>query len=200
MTVGNKKFSLVVAASTNNAIGRKGQLPWHLPGDLKFFEQLTSDTADPSSNKNSQKQNAVIMGRRTWESIPVKYRPLRNRLNIVLTSQPEYKSDGLGAQTMVCRSLQDAVNQLQQRQDIDKIFICGGGNVYAEAMEHPDCDKVYLTRVGTAVDDCDAFFEMHPEFTMLAESEMDAILKQFLPRKRVENGIEYEFQIYQKSN
>lgn len=56
-----------------------GTLPWQLPGDMAYFKELTSRTADPA------KQNAVVMGRKTWESIPAKFRPLRGRLNVVLT-------------------------------------------------------------------------------------------------------------------
>ena len=75
-----RSFSLVVAATVPDfGIGFNGSIPWRIPEDLKFFKDTTTFT------KDNQKQNAVIMGRKTWESIPSKYRPLPSRLNIVLT-------------------------------------------------------------------------------------------------------------------
>ena len=75
-----RNFSLVVAATEPEfGIGLDGSIPWRIPEDLKFFKETTTFTKDES------KQNAVIMGRKTWESIPSKYRPLPSRLNIVLT-------------------------------------------------------------------------------------------------------------------
>ena len=72
-------FQLVVAATRKLGIGKSGSMPWKLPGDMAYFKDITSKTAD------SSKQNAVIMGRKTWESIPPKFRPLPGRINVVLT-------------------------------------------------------------------------------------------------------------------
>lgn len=72
-------FQIVVAATRKLGIGKGGTMPWKLPGDMAYFKELTSRTADPS------KQNAVVMGRKTWESIPPKFRPLPGRVNVVLT-------------------------------------------------------------------------------------------------------------------
>ena len=74
------KFDLIVAADQNLGIGLNGDLPWKLKGDLKYFRNLTIQTQDRN------KINAVIMGRTTWESIPDKFRPLPNRLNIILSN------------------------------------------------------------------------------------------------------------------
>jgi dihydrofolate reductase len=77
-----KGFSVVVAATTTNGIGVGGKLPWSLPQEMARFKKLTSIT------QQKNKTNAVIMGRKTFESIPQKFRPLKDRLNIVLTTQP----------------------------------------------------------------------------------------------------------------
>lgn len=77
-----KTFSLVVASTQKGGIGLNGNLPWKkIPGDMAFFRKVTSTTTDPTL------QNAVIMGRKTWESIPSKFRPLPGRLNVILTRQ-----------------------------------------------------------------------------------------------------------------
>ena len=74
-----KGFQLVVAATRAMGIGLSGSMPWRLPGDMAYFKELTSTAGSPKL------QNAVIMGRRTWESIPEKHRPLPGRINIVLS-------------------------------------------------------------------------------------------------------------------
>lgn len=80
-----RRFSIIVAATKEQGIGFKGKLPWHLPKEMNKFKQITSTTTQPNL------QNAVIMGRKTFECIPSKFRPLTNRLNIILSSQPQAK-------------------------------------------------------------------------------------------------------------
>eukprot|EP01043_Picozoa_sp_COSAG02_P013258 COSAG02_NODE_527_length_20704_cov_120.745462_10_plen_104_part_00 len=76
-------LSVIVAASRGSwGIGKDGGIPWQLPGDMAHFRKVTLETVDP------ERQNAVVMGRRTWESIPPKFRPLAGRINIVLTRTP----------------------------------------------------------------------------------------------------------------
>ena len=72
-------FNIIVAVDSKNGIGKKGNLPWSFSADMKRFKEITSTTKDKS------KQNAVVMGRKTWNSIPEKFRPLPGRLNLVLT-------------------------------------------------------------------------------------------------------------------
>ena len=74
--------SVIVATSKDWGIGKDGDVPWRLPGDLAHFRKVTLGTVDP------ERQNAVVMGRRTWESIPPKFRPLKGRVNVVLTRAP----------------------------------------------------------------------------------------------------------------
>lgn len=118
-------ISLIVAASTNNAIGKNNELLWRLPNDMKFFKQTT--WAMP-----------VIMGRKTFESLQGK--PLNGRLNIIITRQQGFEANGV----KVVGSLEAAI-ALSAANDYKECFVIGGGEIYAMAM--PIAHKIYLTRV-----------------------------------------------------
>jgi dihydrofolate reductase/thymidylate synthase len=145
------EFAIVVAADAERGIGKDGDLPWHLPGDLAYFKALTTETSTPG------KRNAVIMGRKTWESIPPRFRPLQRRLNAVVTRQPGYAiPDGV----VRADSLDDALRQVTApplAATVERVFVVGGGAIYAEAITHPACARVYLTRIEASFS-CDTFF------------------------------------------
>ncbi len=128
-------ISLIVAASTNNAIGKNNQLLWHLPNDLKFF-------------KNTTWAMPVAMGRKTFESLGGK--PLNGRLNIIITQQKNWKFEGV----VVVHSIEDAVF-LAQSHDYKEIMIAGGGEIYQQAIVK--ADRIYLTRVQIEMEG-DTFF------------------------------------------
>lgn len=159
------QFQLVVAAAAgSNGIGRAGGLPWQLSGDLAYFRELTGRTRDPA------KQNAVIMGRKTWESIPAKYRPLKGRINVVLSrgsaaGRPaeDRENDQSVANCAPVRpaggmegahqapSLESALEWLassEQVSRVESVFVIGGGQVYADAIKSPLCTAIHLTQVG----------------------------------------------------
>jgi dihydrofolate reductase len=127
--------SLIVAAGTNNAIGKDNQLLWHLPKDLQFFKQTT--WAMP-----------VVMGRKTFESLGGK--PLNGRVNIIITRQKDWSHEGVVA----VHSLADALF-FAKESDYNEVFIAGGGEIYAQAMSQ--ANKIYMTRVDTVIDG-DTFF------------------------------------------
>lgn len=140
-------ISLVVAASTNNVIGKDNQLLWSLPNDMKFF-------------KNTTWAMPVLMGRKTFESLG---KPLAGRLNIVITRQKNWKPAG----ATIVHSLEEAL-AAAKHEDYKEAFVIGGGEIFKEAMNK--ADRIYLTRVD-AVLEGDAFF---PEidtskWTMVAE-------------------------------
>lgn len=146
----NHPIYIIVATDRNNGIGIRGDLPWRLKKDLKFFQETTTKT------KNPDRQNMVIMGRTTWESIPEKHQPLKNRHNVILTRNPDYKAEGAA----IYHSLDEAIASADDQ--IENIFIIGGGKVYAEAINHPQLTGIYVTRIDSEYN-CDAFFPKIPK-------------------------------------
>ena len=132
--------SLIVAVSENKVIGKDNDLVWHLPTDMKFFKDTT-------------KGHFVIMGRRNYESIPHKYRPLPNRTNVIVTRQDDYKAEGC----LVVNSVEEAIELAQKAGDTEP-FVIGGGQIYKYAIENNLVDRIYLTRVHTEIDG-DTYFE-----------------------------------------
>jgi len=127
-------ISLVVAAATNNVIGKAGQLPWNLPNDMKFFKNVTWGMP-------------VIMGRKTFESLG---KPLPGRKNIIISRQPGLKIDG----AVVVKSLEDATF-LVKEMDVKEMMVIGGGEIFKTVFEK--AGRIYLTRV-EASPEGDAYF------------------------------------------
>ena len=119
-------MEIVVAMTSNHVIGQNGDMPWHLPADLVHFKELTSG-------------HAIIMGRRTWESIG---KPLPNRLNIVVTRQKDYAAEDV----TVVHSLEDGI----VAAGTQRIFLVGGGEMYKEAL--PIASKMHITRIDALID------------------------------------------------
>lgn len=126
-------------------------MPWHLSADLKYFAKTTTP-------------HAVIMGRKTWESIPDKYRPFKNRLNIVLTRQNDYE---LPEGVLRADSLDGALNLADDHKR--EAFVIGGGRVFTEAIEHGECREIYITQIKKTFD-CDTHFPLlPPRFTRIQQ-------------------------------
>ncbi|PKI59503.1 hypothetical protein CRG98_020134 [Punica granatum] len=136
-------------------IGKDGKLPWKLPSDMKFFKELTMGTSEPG------KKNAVIMGRKTWESIPSEYRPLAGRLNVVLTRSGSFDI-ATAENVLICGSMSSAVELLASSPyclSIEKVFVIGGGEIYREALNAPQCDTIHITEIDASIE-CDTFIPM----------------------------------------
>ncbi|MHC4836736.1 MAG: dihydrofolate reductase [Planctomycetota bacterium] len=138
-------FALIVAMDRGRGIGRDGSMPWHLPGDLRLFADLTKGEhrLDPA-----RLRNRVIMGRRTWESLPPSFRPLPDRINLVLSRRSGLALEG----ATVVGSLDEAL-----AAPGGEAFVIGGGEIYALALAHPGCRRLHLTEVDARYP-CDAFF------------------------------------------
>ncbi len=134
-------ISLIAAVAENRAIGRDNDLIWNLPDDMQFFKEKTLG-------------KMVVMGRKNYESIPEKYRPLPKRTNVIVTRKRNYPAPNC----LVVNSLEEA---LAQKGNHDEISIIGGGEIYKLALEKDLVDVMYITEVHESFQDADAFF---PEF------------------------------------
>jgi dihydrofolate reductase len=161
------KLSLIAAVSRNGAIGRDNDLLWKESADRKHFVATT-------------RGHAVVMGRRTWESLPPRFRPLPGRRNIVVTRSAGF--DAPGAET--ADSLQTALLRLQAQP---QVFVIGGAQLYAQAL--PRADELVLTEIDAAFDGADTFF---PDFDRSRFVEMARE-----PRVAAD-GTRYAFVTYQR--
>jgi dihydrofolate reductase len=159
-------ISLVVAAAENNAIGKNNQLLWHLPADLKFF-------------KNTTWGMVVIMGRKTFEAVN---KPLPGRINIVITTQSDWKADN----TWTASSLDDALRQAETT-NCKEIFIIGGGEIYKQSMAI--ADKIYLTRVHANLDGDTFFPEMNGKWALASNTDF---------KKDEKHAYDFSFQVWEK--
>ena len=134
-------LSLIAAVARNRVIGKNNQLLWHLPEDMKHFREVT-------------RGKPVIMGRKTWESLPEKFRPLPERHNIVVSRNLDYKAPGA---TLVS-SLEDAIDLTRSA---DETFVIGGETLYRQALAQ--AHRLYLTEIDQNYEG-DAFFpEVSPK-------------------------------------
>ncbi len=162
-------LSFVVAASTNNAIGKNNQLLWHLPNDLKFL-------------KNKTWAMPVLMGRKSFESLGNK--PLNGRINIILTSNKNFKKDSV----VVVHNMNDALF-FAKENDYKEIMILGGAKVYSDTIN--DVDNIYITRVHHVFDDADAFIPAIDEKKWKLVSNEDHF-------KDDKHAYDYSFQLWQR--
>ncbi|KAM0906714.1 hypothetical protein ACQ4PT_016599 [Festuca glaucescens] len=147
-----RNYQVVVAATRDMGIGKDGVLPWKLPADLKFFKELTLTTSDPA------KKNAVIMGRKTWKSIPLKARPLPGRLNVILTRSGSFDF-ATAENVVICGSMNSALELLASTPyclSIEKVFMIGGGQILRDSLNGPACEAIHLTDIQSDIE-CDTF-------------------------------------------
>lgn len=171
------KISIIAAIGRNRELGKDNKLLWHIPEDFKRFKNLTSG-------------HPIIMGRKTWDSLPSK--PLPNRTNIVVTRNPDFSPAKAG----LAGSLEEAIDiakkekALRQAQGLQEIFIIGGGQIYEQAIKKGLVDKLYLTIVDPPAGggfDADTFFPDYSEFkkeVSREEKESDRYKYKFLELER----------------
>ena len=167
-------ISAIVAVDEDWGIGFNGELLERIPDDLKHFKALTTD-------------NTVVMGRKTWDSLPNK--PLPNRFNIVISrTEKPYEPNSFTWVTTLENCIQTMLND-----DIDDYFIIGGGQIYKELL--PFCDRVYVTKIYTSHNNVDTFFPNLDEPEMWSEWKATEI-----GETKVYNNILYQFWTYDRIN
>ena len=175
------QINIIAAIGKNRELGKDNKLLWHIPEDFKRFKDLTSGYV-------------VIMGRKTYESLPEKFRPLPNRVNIVITRNKNVveqfiapKIDGAmnRTTTIFCNSIEIALDKAKEFND--EIFIIGGAEIYKQGIKY--ADKLYLTLVDKEYLDADAFFPEYGEFKLFK-----------LVGEGVEDNLHYKFVELMKSS
>lgn len=164
-------IALIAALAKNRVIGDQNRLLWHLPEDMRYFRDTT-------------RGNPVIMGRKTWESLPSAFRPLPGRANFVVSRNLAYQAEG----ARLCGSLDAAIEQAQATHATE-IFIIGGAEIYRQAL--PKADRLYLTEIEQDFVG-DAIF---PEFSASLWHE---IARRTPPLASVAS-LSFSFVVYQKS-
>ncbi|KAJ1664312.1 dihydrofolate reductase [Coemansia sp. RSA 1813] len=226
-----KTLTIIVAAAVKNhgiAIGKDN--PWRLPKDLAYFNKVTKTVTGASLRETSKGDdeklaptsdvpvmNACILGRKTWEALPKRFQPLKDRYNIVVTSDPHLLSEEEPKFTVTQPSIEAALKFIEdmnasgsavakQPAHIDRVFITGGGGIYDEVLKMDDCHiQVLITYVQLHDDDkcnaCDAFFPPldTSKFKLQPHSRLEEVVSFEVPSgMQVEGGLEYEFFLYEK--
>ena len=146
-----KFFTIIAAIDQNYGLGKDNGIPWHIPNDMKWFKAHTSTVVVEGT------RNACIMGRRTWDSLPDSFRPLSNRVNIVVSSNLELDvPEGV----FVAPSLDAALTLVEQgdlKDQVGEVFVIGGAKLYETAIQHANLQRLILTYVWNTFK-CDCFF------------------------------------------
>lgn len=130
------KISIIAALSQNRVIGNGNELPWVLPKDMKYFKKVTTSNSSVAHN--------VIMGRKTWESIPEQYRPLVGRINWIVSRNSKYYAK----EAKVTYSFERVLFHLSEVKE--EVFVVGGSEIYQAAL--PYATKMYLTEIHASIE------------------------------------------------
>lgn len=163
---------MIAAVSANGVIGRDNDLAWSLPDDMKYFKQTTQ-------------HHHVLLGRKNWESLPPKWRPLPNRPNIIITRNALYQADG----ATVTNSLEKAIDIARDAGE-QEAFIIGGGEIYRLGL--PMADRMYITEIAATVQGDTYFPEWKP-------SDWTEVSRKHHPRDE-RHAFAFDFVIYDKKN
>jgi dihydrofolate reductase len=162
------KIKLIVAMDINRGIGKDNDLMWHLPSDMRFFKETTLN-------------QIVVMGRKNYESIPEKFRPLPNRENVILTRNQDFIAENC----LIFNSVRDVIVHYKTDRSGRDIFIIGGGQIYKEVLDLDVIDEMYITHVEHSFD-ADTFF---PEID-LKNWKVESLLK-----KEIDDKNQYAFEV-----
>ena len=172
-------FNIILAVDDKLWIWKNNNLAWRIKEDMEYFKDITSNTSDKS------KKNALIMGRKTWESIPEKFRPLPGRINCILTRKITKIEENNSI--FYFNSIDKCLKELSKNKEIENIFVIWWANLYNQVLGTPKLEKIYITRIKWD-HNCDVFFDWIPEnFILDSTSE-----------EKQENNIKFKFEVYKK--
>ncbi|KAK1640404.1 dihydrofolate reductase-like domain-containing protein [Colletotrichum phormii] len=217
------ELTLIVAATRNMGIGAKGGLPWTgLKKEMAYFARVTKRLPPQAP---SDARNAVIMGRKTWDSIPPRFRPLKGRLNIVISRSHPASLDSVATDfdkdAVKVSSLDQALAFLRSDAftgdgaaagaKLGRVFVIGGAQIYGAALEVPEAKRVLLTRV-LGEFECDAFFPLklggddesggsgEGQWAQVEKKGLDEWVGEEVEGGEIEeNETRYEFQMWEKN-
>ena len=196
-------LSLIVAHDSKYGIGKNNKLPWKLSKELKYFKYIT--TKPPHRHLPIDCcLNAVIMGRKTWESIPSKFRPLPDRLNIILSRNQKYVKENTELNipnTFFLERIDDGIEFAKDyiskilNKQLGQIFIIGGASLYQQVFTRPDLDNIYLTHIYEDFN-CDTFLTDKKELQGILENYNLSTVSPF----EQENGTHFRYFKYQRKD
>ena len=188
----SKPLTLIVAATPSLGIGKAGGMPWRLRTELAYFARVTKRAPAGALN-------AVVMGRKTWFSIPARFRPLPDRINVVLSRDAnlDLQTDAPGV--IRASSIADALEKLEGRADVGRIFVIGGAEIYKAAMEHPGKKNVLLTRIENEFE-VDTFFPWDRTGWKKVDGEaLDKFTGEEVPKgMQTEGNVKFEYELWEK--
>ncbi|KAJ9155072.1 Dihydrofolate reductase [Pleurostoma richardsiae] len=202
------ELTLVLAATRDMGIGLRGTLPWTgLKKEMAYFARVTKrlpPNAEPTA------LNAVIMGRKTWDSIPPKFRPLKGRLNIVISRSFDSSAEeptSILTDPVKASSLEQAVAYLREKPtaSVGRIFVIGGAQIYAAALEMKETRRILLTKIMTDFE-CDTHFSLSLDdaqkensgWVQKPKQDLSEWVGEAVPDCVQENGTSYEFQMWER--
>jgi dihydrofolate reductase len=216
-------LTLILAATPSLGIGRAGTLPWpQLRKEMAYFKRVTSRVVGPATAGGRTRCNAVVMGRKTWESIPARFRPLEERVNVVVTRTPDAfasatAKEGAGGVVAV-GSVGEALERLegynaqsgaggaealgggQRAPEIARVFVIGGATIYDAALGLPQTERVLLTKI-EAEYECDTFFSADLDESGEWKRSTKEELEGWTGEKTEvveEKGVRFEFGMYER--
>lgn len=220
-------LTIIVAATAKNGIGKNAGLPWPmLKKDMGYFARVTKRVPMPKDTGSVQsdalkdsilsgaRRNAVIMGRKTWESIPPNYRPLKDRTNIVISTQGRKQLHNVPDDVVVAADIPSALKTLEtmvregKSLPVGRAFIIGGSSIYKIALDLPQTNRILLTRISKEYD-CDTYFPAELDATTSPwQRSSHAELRDFVGEEVEEGSIaqhtgdeelSLEFQLFERS-
>lgn len=224
MSLFQTPLTLIVAATAKNGIGKNGGLPWPmLKKDMAYFARVTKRVPLPNNTGSFQsdafkssvlqgtRRNVVIMGRKTWDSIPPKFRPLKDRTHIVISSQKREELAAVPDDVVVAADITSGLESLEgmvkdgKAPPVERAFVIGGSSIYKAALELRQTNRILMTRIGKEFE-CDTFFPKklggeESVWNRASHAELREFVGEDVEEGEVLDGeVGLEFQLYERES